>query len=225
MGPDCGCMRGNDVGQRCLAAALACALALSAGCVSRELAITSDPEGASVLINDTYRGTTPMEHPFTHYQIFRIRLEKEGYHPLAVEEEVSAPLYERPGIDFVSEALLPVKFHDRRELHYELEKITGVDPVDEVLANAKTARERSLEAVARREAREREPVLPAVPLPLKEGAEEAEESEEDPEAEPPPAEGAAPEPEPPLAPESDEDDASGSEAPSAGAGVEDLPIR
>lgn len=145
------------------------------GCVTRELYITSDPEGAAVLINDTYRGTTPMTHSFVHYQTFGIRLQKEGYHPLYVEEKISAPLYEKPGIDFVSEALVPKQIKDRRELHYSLKKNDNVDDLDEVLKRAAAKREEvkgAAEAAARRGA-ERESV--SLPLPLKEGAKEQEE--------------------------------------------------
>lgn len=147
----------------------------SAGCVTRELYITSEPEGASVLINDTYKGTTPMTHKFVHYQVFGIRLEKDGYHPLYAEEKVAAPLYEKPGIDFVSEALVPKKIHDRRELHYKLEKIEGVDKLETVLENADKMRTKIHELAEKSKIEEKEREHITLPLPLKEGAKEAEE--------------------------------------------------
>jgi hypothetical protein len=151
-------------------------LGLAAGCVSRELYITSEPEGASVLINDTYRGTTPMTHRFVHYQTFGIRLEKEGYHPLYVEETVSPPLYEQPGVDLISEAFWPGHLKDRREFKYTLEEVTGVDPLEEVIGRAEERREELREAVEARaeRARERDPL--ELPLPVKESVREREEA-------------------------------------------------
>ncbi|MHC4870834.1 MAG: PEGA domain-containing protein [Planctomycetota bacterium] len=147
----------------------------AAGCVSRELYITSEPDGASVLINDTYKGTTPMTHKFVHYQVFGLRLEKEGYHPIYAEEKIAAPLYEKPGIDFISEALIPKKIHDRRELHYKLEKIEGVDDLESVLKNADKMRQKVGKLAEKSKIEEKEREHLKLPLPLKEGAREAEE--------------------------------------------------
>lgn len=168
--------------QRLLVALLLC-LGLVSGCVSRELVITSEPSGAAVLINDTHRGTTPMTHRFTHYQTFGMRLELEGYHPLYVEETVVAPMYEKPGIDFVSEVLLPKRFHDRREFHYVLEKIEGVDDLEGVLSRAAAKRDEVAEAAAARAARDADRESISLPLPLKEGAREEEEKKRAAEAE------------------------------------------
>ncbi|MFH0910195.1 MAG: PEGA domain-containing protein [Planctomycetota bacterium] len=160
--------------RKCLALlTLSLATGCMSGCVTRELEISSEPSGASVLINDTYRGTTPMTHKFTHYQVFVIRVEKEGYYPLEVEEKVAAPLYERPGLDFVSEVLVPKKIQDKRTLHYELDEIEEVDEIESVLTHAKETRE-SVAAAALKE-QEKVRTHPPVPLPLKEGAKEAEE--------------------------------------------------
>jgi hypothetical protein len=159
---------------------LLAALALTQGCVTRELHITSEPTGAEVLINDTYRGVTPMTHRFVHYQVFRIRLEKEGYHPRVVEEPIAAPGYEKPGVDFVSEALVPKQITDRRELHYELEKVEGPDELEPLLQRAAETRE-SVEEAARRRAerdKEREPVEAPL-LPVREKVREAEEPPEE----------------------------------------------
>ncbi|MHC4884233.1 MAG: PEGA domain-containing protein [Planctomycetota bacterium] len=152
------------------------------GCVTRELVITSEPSGAKVRINDTYEGTTPMRHRFTHYQVFGIRLEVEGYRPLYAEEHVVPPGYERPGVDFFAE-VGPWHLHDRREFHYRLEKVVKPDNVDTVLQHAEAARER-VQRTAREQAakdqerRERlEGTHRAVPLPLKKRVREAEEKE------------------------------------------------
>lgn len=153
------------------------AAAVTGGCVSRELHITSEPEGAEVLINDTYAGTTPMTHEFVHYQTFLIRLRKEGYQPIIVEERITAPAYQQPGVDFVSEALVPAHIEDRRELHYTLQKVGELDPREDVLGRAKARREDLAEAVREREAEEEETEHITLPLPVKERVKEAEEEE------------------------------------------------
>ena len=150
------------------------------GCVTREIVITSEPSGAKVRINDTYEGTTPMRHRFTHYQVFGIRIEIEGYRPIYAEEQIVPPPYERPGIDFFAE-LSPWNLHDRREFHYKLEKVEKTDNVDTVLQHAEAARERVQQTAKEQAVRDRErnerlkKVHRAIPLPLKKHAREAEE--------------------------------------------------
>jgi len=157
-----------------LAVVVLCAMCAS-GCVTRELHITSEPSGAEVLINDTYRGTTPMTHRFVHYQTFIIRLEKEGFHPLCVEEPIASPAYQKPGVDFVAEALVPKRIVDRRELHYTLEPVEGPDDLEALLGRAADAKASVEEAARRRAERdaERKP-MQAPLLPVREKVKEAE---------------------------------------------------
>jgi hypothetical protein len=147
------------------------------GCVSREMHITSEPSGAKVLINDTYKGITPMTHKFVHYQVFGIRVEKEGYHPLYVEETVKAPLYEKPGIDLISEAFIPKHYHDKREFHYVLEKIEEVDDIDKVMENASAMRKKVSTLAKESKKKDSEKSHITLPLPLKKSVKEAEEQE------------------------------------------------
>lgn len=125
---------------------LCISLLLASGCVTRELHITTEPSGAKVTINKTYEGTSPMTMPFVHYQVFGIMIEKEGYHPLYVEEPIVAPFCEKPGIDFFTE-ISPMKVNDRRELHYVLQETGAADNVDDVLSRAAEMKTR-LDALA-----------------------------------------------------------------------------
>ena len=57
---------------------LVLSLAVS-GCMERSLEITSEPSGATVLVNEAKVGQTPYTYRFKHYGTFDIRLEKKGY--------------------------------------------------------------------------------------------------------------------------------------------------
>jgi hypothetical protein len=114
---------------------------LSAGCVTRRIVITSDPPGAIVYRDGQPIGATPVEEPFIYYGKFRYRLVKDGYQPLDVEPDVCAPWYEWPGIDFVSENVVPVNIRDIRPFHYQLLPLEVVRP-DDVRARAEALRAR-----------------------------------------------------------------------------------
>lgn len=131
-------------------AALA-ALAL-AGCVERALIITSEPSGATVTVNQQWKGTTPYVVPFKHYGVYDIWIEHPGieengrvvmYYPLHVGEPVEAPGYQVAGADFVTEVLLPATLRDQQTLHYTLERVGEADNLDDVLARARQLRQAS----------------------------------------------------------------------------------
>ena len=58
-----------------LAAAFSSVLLLTVtGCVERKMYIRSEPGGAPVWLDETYAGVTPLEHPFVHYGVRRVRV-------------------------------------------------------------------------------------------------------------------------------------------------------
>ncbi len=138
---------------RCLMAiSILIALIVLAGCVERALVITSDPEGATVTVNQQWRGTTPFVLPFKHYGVYDIWIEHPGieengkmvkFYPLHVGEPVRAPKYQYPGADFVTEVLLPTTLRDQQNLHYTLERVADADDLDDVLDRAAQLREAS----------------------------------------------------------------------------------
>jgi len=59
-------------------------------------------------------GAGPVDKTFTYYGKYRFRIAKDGYETLVFEQRVRAPWYEFPGLDFVSENLIPWTIRDVR---------------------------------------------------------------------------------------------------------------
>ena len=104
-----------------------CAVLMMTGCVERSLEIRSEPEGAKVYLDSNFVGVTPLTVPFTYYGNHSIRLEKEGYVTLVGNVRLSSPWFDKPGIDFVSENLLPVTVFNRHSAVFSLVKAGRVD--------------------------------------------------------------------------------------------------
>jgi len=124
-----------------------CLAAVLAGCVEREMTITSQPEGALVFVSDVEVGRTPLTIPFTWYGDYDIILRKDGYRTLKTHADISPPWYEVPPADLLS-ALAPWTYRDRRFLHYTLEQFV-VPPDEELIRQARQMRETALEPVER----------------------------------------------------------------------------
>jgi hypothetical protein len=124
--------------------AAAAALALSAvGCVERTLTIRTVPDGATVILNDQEVGTSPVSVPFTWYGDYDLICRKAGY---ATREEklcVSAPWYQLPGIDIVTECFSPVTYRDHRAFEITLEP-ERLPTRDELLSRGAEFRDRAL---------------------------------------------------------------------------------
>jgi hypothetical protein len=102
-----------------LLAAAAMAL-LAAGCVHRQMIVRSNPPGALVYVDNYEIGTTPVATSFIYYGTREIRLVKDGYETLTVKQPIRPPWYEYPGLDFVSENVVPAELRDNRVLTYNL---------------------------------------------------------------------------------------------------------
>jgi hypothetical protein len=106
---------------------LFCLAALTlGGCIERRMFITSDPQGATVWLNDTEVGVTPVEVDFTYFGVYDVRLRKPGYEPLTTRAEAKAPLHEQPGVDLAAMAI-PAKKTTRVDWHFTLEPVNN-DP-------------------------------------------------------------------------------------------------
>lgn len=116
---------------------------LLTGCVRRSMTINTDPQGAQVHLNDQMIGTSPVTTDFTWYGDYDIVIRKEGYETLRTNHRIETPWYELPGIDFISEALVPWTVHDKHEVSFALSPAQPVDP-DALLKNANDLRERTL---------------------------------------------------------------------------------
>ncbi len=101
----------------CKACVAMLALALPIpGCVERTVTINSQPEGATVFLNDQEVGRTPVKVPFTWYGDYDIILRKDGYETLKTHCQLEAPWYQYPFIDLFAECLIPMTLRDEHIL-------------------------------------------------------------------------------------------------------------
>lgn len=82
-------------------------LAVSEGCVRRRITVRSDPPGAVAYLDNVELGKTPISRHFDFYGKRELRLVKDGYETHTELVALPAPWYEWPGIDFVSEIIVP----------------------------------------------------------------------------------------------------------------------
>ena len=85
------------------------------GCVERRMTVRSNPSGALVVLDGQEIGFTPVSVGFTYYGVREIKLVKDGYETRVIRQRVAAPWYQAPGVDFVAEALVPVRIRDERD--------------------------------------------------------------------------------------------------------------
>ena len=115
-------------------------VALAAGgCVQRRLTIRSNPPGARVYVGDEEIGTTPVSTDFVYYGTRRIRLAKDGYETLVVNQPIPTPWYQIPPLDFVSENVVPGEIRDERVVNFQLVPLQHV-PTDQLLSRAEQLR-------------------------------------------------------------------------------------
>ena len=120
------------------------AVCLSAhGCVRRSLTINTEPQGALIWLNDEEVGRSPVTIDFLWYGDYGVIARLEGHETLSTHQEITAPWYELPGFDFVTEVLYPGHIHDAREMHFTLTAEVFPD-VEELRAHAEEFRERAL---------------------------------------------------------------------------------
>ena len=124
---------------------VACVWALLAvfsasGCVQRRLTIRSNPPGALVYIDKHEIGRTPCSVEYIYYGTREIKLVKDGFETLTVLQWIPPVWYEIPGIDFISETLVPWELRDERTFNYQLVP-TRVVPTNELLGRAENLRQ------------------------------------------------------------------------------------
>jgi hypothetical protein len=91
-----------------------------AGCVERRLWVRSEPAGARVFFDGVPVGETPVEIPFAHYGTREVALRAAGHEPARLRVDLSPPWYAWPGLDLVTEVLLPWTIRDERRLEVRL---------------------------------------------------------------------------------------------------------
>jgi hypothetical protein len=117
-----------------LALLLLCGVALVCGCgrLDQTLTVTSEPEGALVILSDKEVGRTPLTIDFTWYGDYDIivRYPEKGYETINTNANISPKWYGYPPFDlFIT--VSPWTVQDKRYLHYKLEKLKL--PNDETL--------------------------------------------------------------------------------------------
>jgi hypothetical protein len=124
------------------ASLLVAAIVLAAtGCVERRMVIITDPYGAIVYDEKNQPiGAGPVDKPFTYYGKYRFRIAKDGYETLVVEQRVRSPWYELPGLDFISENLIPWTIRDVRYYRYVMQPARDIPP-EQVMEDGRRLRE------------------------------------------------------------------------------------
>ena len=82
--------------------------------------VRSDPPGAALYVDDQHVGYTPTYVNYTYYGSRKVQLIKDGYETVTVYQRFDPPWYQYPGIDFVSENLVPTEIRDERILDFTL---------------------------------------------------------------------------------------------------------
>jgi hypothetical protein len=148
-------------------AALAAA-ALTTGCVEQRYVVTSGSPclpgqdlGATVYRNGVLIGQTPVDDHFVYYGKYHFTLVRDGYETVQIDQDIPAPWYEVPPLDFVSEVLYPFKLRDVRCFHYEMCELQRPRSED-VLNRGQQLRDRGKTLVPPQP--EPPPSGPAVPL-------------------------------------------------------------
>lgn len=114
------------------------------GCVERRMVIVTDPypDAVNAIVYDEKDqpiGGSPVDKPFTYYGKYRFRIVKDGFDTLDVEQRVRAPWYELPGLDFISENLIPFTIRDVRYYTYVMQR-PPVRPPDQTLREGEALR-------------------------------------------------------------------------------------
>src|SRR5262249_16001794 len=94
---------------------------LAAGCVERRMGINTPNQGTStVLVNGQPLGATPADLHFVYYGKYHFTIIHDGFQTLQVDENVTAPWYEWPPFEFITEHLIPWTIRDVRTFNYNL---------------------------------------------------------------------------------------------------------
>jgi hypothetical protein len=121
-----------------------CTVAVLTSCAAkRELVVLSDPPGAIVRLDERIVGMTPYHHPFEEYGSRRLTLYRTGYRTLSELVKLKPPWYAYFPLDYISEVLIPIGWHDTHEFRFTLEPDTTpmVEPdVTPVLERAERLR-------------------------------------------------------------------------------------
>ena len=140
------------------------AAACCGGCVEQRYVVCSDPPGAAVYRNGNLIGYTPVDDTFVYYGKYHFTLVKDGYETLQVDQDIPAPYYEIPGVDFVSEVLYPFNLRDVHRFSYQLREAVPAGKAD-ILNRGEQLRSQGKGLLQQQAAPAPTPAAPPGPLP------------------------------------------------------------
>jgi hypothetical protein len=125
-------------------------LLLLGGCTDRFINLRTEPPDAVVFLDGKVVGRTPCEIPFTWYGDRELVLQKDGFRTKSQILKISAPWWQWPIFDILTDVVLPFRFTDRHEFAIAL------DPRSQDPKEAEEVRKRA-EELRRRAAQEQKP--------------------------------------------------------------------
>ena len=94
---------------------------LCCGCVQRRMIIRSIPEGAFVMVDGQSVGSTPLSVPYTYYGTRDIKLERDGYKTINVQQRFDPQWYQTFPVSLISENFAGREIRDERVLDFTME--------------------------------------------------------------------------------------------------------
>ena len=98
---------------------VALAALAAAGCVRREIEVTSTPPGALLTLNGREVGRTPARIKFTFDGTYDVRLRLAGYESVQGKGTTEMPVWDFVGADLVAE-MVPADIHRLERWHFDL---------------------------------------------------------------------------------------------------------
>lgn len=108
---------------------------ITGGCVERKLTVNTQPQGATVFLNDEQIGESPVTTDFNWYGDYKVRINKEGYQTLKTHRKLKAPWYDYFPFDFFAQVIYPGRIVDTYEWTFKLPDKTQI-PKEQLLRQA-----------------------------------------------------------------------------------------
>ena len=97
------------------------------GCVERTLTINTEPQQATVILNDQEIGQSPVTVSFNWYGDYNVLLKKAGYQTLRTHRQMKRPWYDSFPFDFFAQILTPKRIVDSYVWDFDLEEEKETD--------------------------------------------------------------------------------------------------
>lgn len=89
------------------------------GCVERNLTISTEPQGAMIVLNDEEIGVSPVTVSFEWYGDYNVQINKDGFETLKTHRKLKGPWYDGFPFDLLT-LLNPERTVDSYEWTFEL---------------------------------------------------------------------------------------------------------